>query len=54
MSDSAGAARPVVTLWETHGSGMAEIAAALAERLGVELHAGALSSARASSSVGVT
>lgn len=43
MSDTTSPARPVVTLWETHGSGMAEIAAALAERLGVPLHQGALS-----------
>ena len=44
MSGITGAARPVVTLWETHGSGMAEIAAALAENLDVPLHSGAFSS----------
>lgn len=30
---------PVVTLWETYGSGMNEVAALVAEDLGVELHA---------------
>ncbi len=38
-----GRSRPVVTLWETHGSGMAEIAAALSARLDVPLHSGAFS-----------
>lgn len=30
--------RPVVTLWETYGAGMEEVAALVAERLGVEAH----------------
>lgn len=32
------AVRPVVTLWETYGAGMAEVGALVAEELGVELH----------------
>lgn len=44
MSVNAANVRPVVTLWETHGSGMAGIAEALAERLGVPLHSAMFSS----------
>lgn len=44
MSEAAKKAPLIITMWETYGSGMEEVAAQVAERLGVQLHKQAFTS----------
>lgn len=44
MSDAAKTSPPIITIWETYGCGMEEVAAKLGEKLGIPVHKQAFSS----------